>query len=170
MPTKYIISANLRFHGGMLLGVTVLAAQLALFPAQANPSPEPQSLPGEMRVYSLKKQVDQSTLVSFGPPEALGGQVLTGSPQLYGRIDFQQGNMLGGLFMATTGLIRVTFPFTEHATILEGEVTLTDETGKTHTYKAGDSYFIRQGSVILWDVKGSHVIKSFFNVTEPTAQ
>jgi hypothetical protein len=169
MSTKSITSANLRFHGDFLLGVAVLLAQLALSPALANPPPAPQTLPGEMLVYSPKKSVDLSTLFSLGPPEALGGQVLMGTPQLYGRIDFQQGNMLGGLFMATTGMIRVTFPFTEHATILEGEVTLTDETGKTQTFKAGDSYFIRQGSVILWDVKGAYVVKSFFNVTEPAA-
>jgi uncharacterized protein len=92
--------------------------------------------------------------------------VLGGTPQLYGRIDFAQGNIMGGLFMATPGVIRVTFPFTEHATILEGEVTLTDATGKTQTFRPGDSYIIRQGQVILWDVKGTHVIKSFFNYTE----
>lgn len=169
MSNHYTVSANIRFHGSLFLGVAVLIAQLAFSPAQANPPSAQQLLPGEMLVYSLKKQVDLSTLASLGPPEALGGQVLSGTPQLYGRIDFQQGTMLGGLFMATTGLIRVTFPFTEHATILEGEVTLTDETGKTHRYKAGDSYFIRQGSVILWDVKGAYVVKSFFNVTEPAA-
>ncbi|MBN1210547.1 MAG: DUF861 domain-containing protein [Myxococcaceae bacterium] len=122
-----------------------------------------------MLLYSPRKPVDMSTLASLGPPEALGGEVLTGNPQLYGRIDFQQGNMKAGLFMATNGLIRVTFPFTEYATILVGRVTLTDETGKTRTFKAGDSYFIRQGSVILWDVKGAYVIKSFFNITEPVA-
>jgi len=169
MLNKYIHSANLRFHGSLLLGVCMLIALLSISPALAS-SPSGQALPGEMLVYSPKKSVDLSTLVALGPPEALGGQVLTGSPQLYGRFDFQQGNMMGGLFMATTGMIRVTFPFTEHATILEGEVTLTDETGKTQTFKAGDSYFIRQGSVILWDVKGAYVVKSFFNVTEPAAQ
>ncbi|HYH99739.1 cupin domain-containing protein [Hyalangium sp.] len=188
MPKKYNLNESFRLHGGLLLGLSVVIAQLAIPPALANAmseqqtlSPGPRSpgamlpphgnsaaLPGEMLVYP-KKSVDLSTLVSLGPPEALGGEVLTGNPQLYGRIDFQQGNMMGGLFMATTGLIRVTFPFTEHATIIEGKVTLTDETGKTHTFKAGDSYFIRQGSVILWNVKGPYVIKSFFNVTEPVA-
>jgi uncharacterized protein len=169
MPSNCNYSRSFRFHSGLLVGLSVVITQLAISPALANPLSEHQGLPGEMWVYPRKKSVDLSSLVSLGPPEALGGQVLTGAPQLFGRIDFQQGNMLSGLFMATTGLIRVTFPFTEHATILEGEVTLTDETGKTHTLKAGDSYFIRQGSVILWDVKGAYVIKSFFNITEPAA-
>jgi uncharacterized cupin superfamily protein len=122
--------------------------------------------PEEMKVYSPKVAVDISTLASLGPPDALGGQVLSGQPELFGRVDFHKGNLMGGLFMATTGLIRVTFPFTEHATILEGEVTLTDATGVTQTFRPGDSYIIRQGQVILWDVKGKHVIKSFFNYTE----
>ena len=64
-------------------------------------------------------------------------------------------------------MLEVTFPFTEHATILQGEVTITDSTGQSHLYKAGDSYFIRQGQVIIWDVKDKQVIKSFFNVVEP---
>jgi uncharacterized cupin superfamily protein len=97
----------------------------------------------------------------------LGGEVLGGDPKLFGRFDFREGNLAAGLFMATTGLVRITFPFTEHATILEGEVTLTDEAGRTQTLKPGDSYFIRQKQIILWDVKGPHVIKSFFNITAP---
>jgi hypothetical protein len=131
----------------------------ALAPRRAEP-------PSAMAVYSPRAPVDLSSLMSLGPPEALGGEVLSGEPRLFGRIDMRQGNQAAGLFMATTGLIRVTFPFTEHATILDGEVTLTDETGKVQSFKAGDSYFIRQRQVILWDVKGQHVIKSFFNVTE----
>ena len=68
--------------------------------------------------------------------------------------------------MATRGKVEVTFPFSEHATILEGEVILTDESGQTHTYRPGDSYFIKQGQVVIWDVKGERVIKSFFNIVE----
>lgn len=190
MSGKYNHNKVIRFHGGALLGLAVVIAQLVI-PAGASHAQDgmPNSqgkgsawahllhkapadadttlLPGEMLVYSPKKPVDMSSLVSFGPPEALGGEVLGGTPQLYGRIDFAQGNIMGGLFMATAGVIRVTFPFTEHATVLEGEVTLTDATGQAHTYKAGDSYIIRQGSVVIWDVKGAYVIKSFFNVTEP---
>lgn len=130
------------------------------------PSVVSTAAPEEMKVYSPKAPVDMSTLVSLGAPDALGGQVLSGKPEIFGRVDFHQGKLMGGLFMATTGLVRVTFPFTEHATILEGEVTLTDATGKTQTLRPGDSYIIRQGQVILWDVKGKHVIKSFFNYTE----
>jgi hypothetical protein len=180
MFNKFNINKSLRSHGGKLLGLAVVITQFTVpsslaspgseLPARTSLAPPATSAPahpGEMLVFSPKKNVDKSTLFSLGPPQALGGEVLTGNPQIFGRFDFQEGNMRSGLFMATTGLIRVTFPFTEYATILEGKVTLTDETGKTYTYKAGESYFIRQGSVILWDVKGPYVIKAFFHISEP---
>jgi hypothetical protein len=119
-----------------------------------------------MIVYSPKGKPSQDGFVSLGAPEGLGGQVLEGNPQIFARIDYARGPVAAGLFKATAGKIRITFPFTEHATILEGEVTLTDEAGNTHKYKAGDSYFIRQGQVIVWEVKGKEVIKSFFNTVE----
>ena len=132
-------------------------------PSNGTSFPRPQK---PMAVYSSRAPVDVSSLMSLGPPEALGGEVLAGEPQLFGRIDMRHGNKAAGVFMATTGLIRVTFPFTEHATILDGEVTLTDETGQVQSFQPGDSYFIRQNQVILWEVKGRRVIKSFFNITE----
>jgi len=122
-----------------------------------------------MRVYSPRGRPmdDEKGFVWLGPPETLGGKVLEGDPKIFARFDHMKGGMVAGLFKATTGKIEVTFPFTEHATILEGEVTITDGTGQTHTYKPGDSYLIRQGQVVLWEVKGKQVIKSFFNITEP---
>ncbi|QRN96545.1 DUF861 domain-containing protein [Archangium violaceum] len=124
--------------------------------------------PSGMIVYSTRgKPVDDSKFVWLGPPEVLGGRVLEGNPQLFARIDHSRNGTTAGLFKATKGKIRVTFPFTEHATILEGQVTITDHTGKSHTFKEGDSYFIRQGQVVIWEVKGKQVIKSFFNIVEP---
>lgn len=165
MSEQNTFNGGSNLHGGALMphgdGMAATnAVQEVPPPAMSTAAPE------EMKVYSPKVAVDMSTLVSLGPPDALGGQVISGKPEIFGRVDFHQGNLMGGLFMATTGLIRVTFPFTEHATILEGEVTLTDATGKTQTFRPGDSYIIRQGQVILWDVKGKHVIKSFFNYTQ----
>jgi len=119
-----------------------------------------------MIVYPYRSITNNSDLVDLGPPENLGGKVLEGSPKISARIDFQEGNLLGGIFEATTGKVEVTFPFTEHATILEGEVILTDESGKSYTYRPGDTYLIKQGQVIVWDVKVDRVRKTFFNITE----
>jgi uncharacterized cupin superfamily protein len=127
-----------------------------------------ESAPGPKRmiVYSTRQKVDDSKFVWLGPPEPMGGQVLEGNPMLYGRIDYSKDGVMAGIFKATKGKIRVTFPFTEHATILEGSVTITDESGQSHTFRAGDSYFVRQGQVVIWEVKGKQVIKSFYNVVE----
>ncbi|WP_257460086.1 cupin domain-containing protein [Archangium lipolyticum] len=127
-----------------------------------------EAAPAGMIVYSTRgKPVSDAGFVWLGPPEVLGGQVLEGNPQIFARIDYSHGGKTVGLFKATKGKIRVTFPFSEHATILEGQVTITDQTGKRHTFKEGDSYFIRQGQVVTWEVKGKEVIKSFFNIVEP---
>ena len=120
----------------------------------------------KMIVYSPGPIRDTSQFVSLGPPGSLGGKVLEGTPEIFARVDFSANGMTAGLFMSTRGRIEVTFPFTEHATILEGEVTLTDQAGQQHLYKPGDSYFIKQGAVVTWDVKSERVIKSFFNIVE----
>jgi len=120
-----------------------------------------------MIVYDPKNNaIPDSEFVDLGNPGDLGGRVISGSPRISARVDFQQGNRTAGVFEATTGVVEIHFPFTEHATILEGEVTLTDQAGNVHVYRKGDSYFIRQGEVILWDVKGNRVRKSFFNIVE----
>lgn len=120
----------------------------------------------KMIVYTPGPIRDTSGFVSLGSAASLGGKVLEGDVQVSGRVDFLSGGMTAGLFMATRGKVEINFPFTEHATILEGEVTLTDEAGQSHTYKPGDSYFIKQGQIIIWDVKVDRVIKSFFNIVE----
>jgi uncharacterized cupin superfamily protein len=120
----------------------------------------------KMIVYSPGPILDISRFVSLGAPENLGGKTLEGKPEILAQVDFKEGGLTAGLFMATRGKVEVTFPFSEHATILEGEVILTDESGQTHTYRPGDSYFIKQGQVVIWDVKGERVIKSFFNIVE----
>jgi len=119
----------------------------------------------QMIVYRAGERVPESEMFDLGPPEGLGGTVLEGDPRISARIDFAQGNLLAGVFQATRGTVLIHFPFTEHATILSGEVELTDEWGNRAHLGAGDSYFITQGSVILWEVRGDRVQKTFFNQT-----
>jgi uncharacterized cupin superfamily protein len=118
-----------------------------------------------MIVYKAGEKVPESQLFDLGPPEGLGGLVLEGDPKISARIDFAHGGLVGGVFQATGGTVLIHFPFTEHATILDGEVALTDEWGNGAHLGAGDSYFITQGSVILWEVRGERVQKTFFNRT-----
>lgn len=118
-----------------------------------------------MHTYSLFAVIHGDLPQDLGDPASLGGTVLQGAPRLTARIDYQEGGMMAGVCEVTTGTVRIDFPFTEHATILEGEVRITDESGRAHTYRPGDSYLIREGQVVLWEVAGPRIRKSFFNFT-----
>ena len=111
-------------------------------------------------------EVAQSELMDLGPPEDLGGTVVSGDPKISARIDYADGIATAGVFQATRGDVQIHFPFTEHATVIEGAVTLTDETGQTARLLPGDSYLIKQDTSIFWHVARSFVQKSFFNVVE----
>jgi uncharacterized cupin superfamily protein len=117
--------------------------------------------------YSPAPIQDTSAFLSL-TAEEMGAKILEGTPEASIRIDFIAGNMTAGLFLATRGEVEFTSRATEHATILEGEVTLTDESGQTHDYGPGDSYFFTQGQVIVWEVKSERLIKSFFNNADGT--
>ena len=123
--------------------------------------------PAPMVVYKAGDEVPQADMADLGPPEGLGGKVLSGDPKLWGRIDYRDEAAIAGVFQATNGDAHIHFPFTEHSTVMEGAVTLKDETGQTHRLEPGDSYLINQGSSIFWHVSGSGIQKSFFNVVEP---
>jgi uncharacterized cupin superfamily protein len=120
-----------------------------------------------MIVYSTHRPVADTDLIDLGDPAGLGGKILEGNPRISARIDYQRDGVTAGVFQATTGVVEVTFPFTEHATILDGAVTITDADGTEHTYRPGDSYLIEQGAVVRWAVDGERVQKSFFNITRP---
>lgn len=125
----------------------------------------PDTKSAEMVVYYAGMSVDQTTLIDLGPVENLGGVTLAGSPKIYARFDYNMNGSSAGIFKGTAGTVRITFPFNEHATIIDGEVTITDAQGVSHTFRKGDSYFIRQGQVVTWTVKRSFT-KSFFNVVQ----
>src|SRR5438034_1288094 len=106
--------------------------------------------PVQMIVYRAGEKVPESELFDLGPPEGLGGAVLAGDPKISARIDYGDGPATAGVFQATRGEVQIHFPFTEHATVIEGAVTLTDETGQTARLGPGDSYLIKQDSSIFW--------------------
>ncbi len=127
---------------------------------------EEKGSPAPMVVYRRRQEVPESELTDLGPPEGLGGTVLSGDPSLSGRIDYQDAAATAGVFQATRGDAQIRFPFTEHSAVMDGAVALTDEKGQVHRLDPGDSYLIMQESVILWQVARSRVQKSFFSVVE----
>ena len=76
-----------------------------------------------------------------------------------------KGRFRLGFYEVTRGKFKVIYPFHEHATVLEGEVTLSDENGNSVTYGPGDSWFCHQGEVITWNVRSERLRKAFFVVT-----
>jgi uncharacterized cupin superfamily protein len=160
--SKTDVVANVRrpLLGGLLAGAAAL-----LTPGAASASALE---PGTMLVYKAGNPVPQSELSDLGAPANLGGTVLEGDPTISARVDHARDGVLAGVFQATRGKVLIHFPFTEHATILEGDVRLTDQWGNRRLLRPGDSYLIRQGSEILWEVRGPRVQKSFFNRTEPS--
>ena len=127
---------------------------------------EPSDSPAPMIVYDAHDQIAQSELTGLGTPESLGGTVVSGDPKISARIDHADTPATAGVFQATRGDVQIRFPFTEHATVLSGAVTLTDATGARQRLDVGDSYLIRQGSSIFWHVGRSRVQKSFINLVE----
>jgi uncharacterized protein len=119
-----------------------------------------------MIAYVPHTSIADAEFASLGDPEGLGGKLIQGLPKLSARIDYQKDVMAGGIFEATTGIVEVHMPFTQHATVIEGEVTITDELGTSHTYKLGDTYLIKQGQVIIWEVSVQRVRLSFLTVVE----
>ncbi|MCB2735430.1 DUF861 domain-containing protein, partial [Listeria monocytogenes] len=51
----------------------------------------------------------------------------------------------------------------EQATVVSGEVRLTDEsTGQSTLYKAGDSWFVSTGTPVLWEVADGGFVKHYY--------
>jgi uncharacterized cupin superfamily protein len=116
------------------------------------------------RKHSPGEEVDIDSFMALGSLENLGATVLEGTTECWVRIDFASGGLRAGQFASSPAKIQFTFPYTEHATILEGEVTFTDEQGRCETYRPGDSYFIAQGQLMTCECD-VRVVKSFLNFT-----
>jgi uncharacterized cupin superfamily protein len=97
---------------------------------------------------------------------ANGASNFVGEPRSEVRIDFAVGNILSAEYRQAPASFDIDWQFTEHAFVLEGEVTITDlDSGKTMTYGPGDGWTIRAGSRTRWEVKQAGFRKSGFVVT-----
>ncbi len=55
----------------------------------------------------------------------------------------------------------MTYPFTEHATVLEGEVELTVAGGEPQRFAPGDSWFVKQGTEVEWKILTPRFVKHY---------
>lgn len=119
-----------------------------------------------MIAITLKAPVP--ALDPWGTPEDIGAETLDGPIAVAGKIVFGAlGDAVsGGYYSATKGRYRVVYPFHEHATLIEGELAITDErTGESTVYGPGDSWIIAQGTPLVWEIRSDMVSKSYLSVT-----
>ena len=131
-----------------------------------------ESSPTGVVIYKPGAPIDDSDFfdaTSLIP--ALGGTVLEGDPIIKIRFDSPptpDGQTAHGVFeQLNPAKIRIVFPFDEHIQVLHGVLRITDSAGSVHHLSPGDSYFIAQGTVILWEVLTPVFQKSFYNFTHP---
>jgi uncharacterized protein len=94
-------------------------------------------------------------------------EVLEGDPVHSGRFDvggFGKRTM-AGVWQCTPGRFEYTYPGDEICTLLEGKIQLVCEDGKTHNYKAGDTFYMRKGEVATWTV--IETIRKIFHIHDP---
>ncbi len=107
--------------------------------------------------------VRREDLEDWGTPESANWKTLEGEPKIGGRIWLGgEGSPVSvGVFMATQGSFEVEYAFMEHVSVIEGLVALTDECGTRREFGPGDSWLVKKGETVRWDVLTDYVMKSF---------
>ena len=119
-------------------------------------------------MISFKLDMDRIALDQWGTPEDIGAQTLGEPMRVSGKLLYGSFDALvsGGLYAATRGRYRVVYPFHEHATLLDGQLELTDEgSGNTVVYGPGDSWIIAKGTSVIWNVRSDSIRKSYLAIT-----
>ncbi|MCG8565663.1 MAG: cupin domain-containing protein [Desulfobacterales bacterium] len=70
------------------------------------------------------------------------------------------GNFRAGVWECDAGAWTHNHPKTEFCYIVEGEVSIQEEGGPLHEYKAGDAFIVPMGTPVTWKVK--HFCKKVF--------
>lgn len=107
-------------------------------------------------------------LDDWGTPEDIGATTLEGPIKVAGKIVFGslETPVSGGYYTATRGRYQVVYPFHEHATLIEGELAITDTaSGATVVYGPGDSWIIAKGADVIWDIRSDTIRKSYLAAT-----
>lgn len=93
----------------------------------------------------------------------VGAKIISGAPKCSLRMDIGGIGEPGavGAFAVTVGVFELTYAVSEMATILEGEVEVTEKGGDPVVLKPGDSLFLAKGDTATWNVK-KDLVKSFY--------
>ena len=118
-------------------------------------------------MFEIKQGAPVPELNSWGTVTDLGSEILEGECRASGKMIFGAPTdpISCAVFAVSRGRFRMIYPFTEHAVVVEGSVTLTNEdTGKSTTYGPGDAWFIERGTPILWQVNSERFVKNYLAV------
>ncbi|GLU35252.1 cupin domain-containing protein [Trinickia caryophylli] len=118
-----------------------------------------------MGMTNIDRETAISDLDAWGSFSKLGAEVVEGGDvQAYGRATYGAPTdpVNAGYFGTTKGTYRLVYPFSEQATLLRGELRITDEsTGETHHFKPGDTWFVTKGTPTLWEVLSDGFTKHY---------
>ncbi|BBT17909.1 cupin domain-containing protein [Metapseudomonas otitidis] len=120
-----------------------------------------------MSLTPIKNGITLAELDAWGTVADLGSEILEGEVKAFGKMTAGAPTdpVSAAYFGTTAGKFRMTYPFNEQATVVSGEVILTDEsTGQTTRFKAGDSWFVAKGTPVLWEVPGDGFVKHYYAV------
>ncbi len=107
------------------------------------------------------------SLESWGTVANLGSDILEGEGNASGHLTHgtPETPLSAGFFAVSKSIFRMVYPFTEHAIVLEGEVTLKNEaTGEIQSYRPGEGWMIEKGTPILWTVHSPRFVKHYMAV------
>jgi uncharacterized cupin superfamily protein len=122
-----------------------------------------------MSITRITTSLRQQDLHPIGSVANLGATVEAGDVQAFalGTFGSPTDPVSAGYFGVTRGTFRMTYPFNEQATVVQGSVRLTDvAAGTSVTYDAGDSWFVTQGTEVLWEIQSDFFVKHYFAVVD----
>ncbi|MGO3859940.1 MAG: cupin domain-containing protein [Neisseriaceae bacterium] len=117
-------------------------------------------------MQKIKSAMTLADLDSWGTVVDLGSEILEGECKAYGK--FTVGNpevaINGGYFGVSKGVFRMTYPFSEQATVVSGNITLTNEdSGEKWTFGPGESWVVEQGTTVLWEIHSDYFVKHYLS-------
>lgn len=120
-----------------------------------------------MSLTPIAQGTTLADLTALGSLSALGAEIFEGGDvQFYGKPTHggPADAISAGFFGTTKGKYRLVYPFSEQATLLHGQVRITDEsTGQSTVFGPGDTWFVTKGTSTLWDVLSDGYTKHYLS-------
>jgi uncharacterized cupin superfamily protein len=111
-------------------------------------------------VYEAGRRVPHNQLSPLDPDD-FNAELLDCGVDWRGRIDLQEGSLIGGVLEATNGKYRQVYPGVFHATIIVGSLKAKTG-GKTYNLQRGDSFLVTKGTEVVFETTGQMHQASFF--------